>query len=278
MFDVMRAELFKLARRPAAWALLVAAALLNQAFAYLVPYLSYRSGSGSEGASVEETLAGTLPDQLIGNTIGAFSVFAGALALVLGALMLGGEYGWGTVKTVLTQRPGRTTVLAGQLSALAVALLVGVLLLFVTGAASAAAIALVEDKPLDWPAVSALAQGFGVGWLVMFMWAGLGAMLGVTLRGVALPIGLGVVWVLGVENLVSAMAEAVLSALEPVRDLLPGVNAGSAVLATLPDRVAAPPPGVSSAVSESRGLVTICCYVLVSTAVTWWVYRRRDVA
>ena len=35
------------------------------------------------------------------------------------------------------------------------------------------------------------------------MWATLGAMLGVVLRGVALPIGLGVVWVLGVENLIS---------------------------------------------------------------------------
>lgn len=277
MTDVMRAELFKLARRPAAWALLVATALLNQTFAYLVPYLSYRSGSGSEGASPEQTLAGTLPDQLIGNTIGAFSVFAGALALVLGALMFGGEYGWGTVKTLLTQRPGRSTVVLGQLAAMAVAVLIGVLLLFVTGAASGAGIALLEDRPLDWPSASALAKGLGVGWLVMVMWAGLGAMLGVLLRGVALPIGLGVVWVLGVENLVSAMAEAVLESLTPLRDLLPGVNAGSVVLAALPDRVAAPPPGVSTAVSETRGLVTLACYVFASVLITWWVYRRRDV-
>lgn len=277
MYDVMRAELFKLTRRPAAWALLTAAALLNLAFAYLVPYLSYRSGSGSEGASLEQTLASTLPDQLIGNTIGAFSVFAGALALVLGAILFGGEYGWGTVKTVLTQRPGRATVLAGQLGALAVALLCGVLVLFVLGAVTSSALALVEDQPLSWPQTTALLQGVGVGWLVMFMWGVLGAALGVTLRAVALPIGLGVVWVLGVENLLSAMAESVLSALQPVRDLLPGVNAGSAISAVIPDRVAAPPPGVTDAVTESRGLITLCCYVLVCVAATWWVYRRRDV-
>ena len=53
------------------------------------------------------------------------------------------------------------------------------------------------------------------------------------LRGVALPIGLGVVWVLGIENLVSGMAESVLSALQPLRDVLPGVNAGSLVTAVM---------------------------------------------
>ena len=40
--------------------------------------------------------------------------------------MFGGEYGWGTVKTLLTQRPGRSSVLGGQLVALGVAMLVGV--------------------------------------------------------------------------------------------------------------------------------------------------------
>jgi len=41
-------------------------------------------------------------------------------------------------------------------------------------------------------------QGFGAGWLILVVWGSLGAVLGVALRGVALPIGLGVVWVLGI--------------------------------------------------------------------------------
>ena len=68
----------------------------------------------------------------------------------------------------------------------------------------------------------------------MLMWAALGAVLGVVLRGVALPIGLGVVWVLGVENLISGVADSVLTALQPVRDVLPGVNAGSLASAVMP--------------------------------------------
>ena len=107
MRDTVRAELFKLRKRPAAWVLLAAAAVLNQIFSYLVPYLSYRAGDAqSFGGNIppQEVLASTMPDQLVINTIGGFPVFAGALALVLGALMFGGEYGWGTVKTMLSQR------------------------------------------------------------------------------------------------------------------------------------------------------------------------------
>ena len=64
MSDVVRAELFKLVRRPAAWVLLAAAAVLNQIFSYLIPYLSYRSGDPSAlrgGSTPEQLLASTLP-------------------------------------------------------------------------------------------------------------------------------------------------------------------------------------------------------------------------
>jgi ABC-2 type transport system permease protein len=280
MYDTVRAELFKLRKRPAAWVLLAAAAVLSQVFGYLIPYLAYTTGDADSftgRASPQDQLASTLPDQLLINTIGGFPVFAGALALVLGALMFGGEYGWGTVKTMLTQRPGRGSVLAGQLLALGTALVVGVAVLTVLSAATTTGIALAEDQPLDWPSLGGLAGGLGAGWLVLMMWATLGAMLGVTLRSVALPIGLGVVWVLGVENLVSAMATSVLTALKPVRDVLPGVNAGSLVAAVMPEQVTEPPPGVSASVSEPRALLTLGLYVVVCAVVAAWTARRRDV-
>lgn len=280
MSDTVRAELFKLRKRPAAWVLLAAAAVLNQIFGYLIPYLSYLTGDAqSFGGNVprDKVLASTLPDQLVINTIGGFPVFAGALALVLGALMFGGEYGWGTVKTMLTQRQGRISVLGAQLVALGLALIVGVAMLFLLGAASSGGIALVEHQEARWPSVPDLAAGLGVGWLVLLMWALLGAVLAVTFRGVALPIGLGVVWVLGIENLVSAMANTVLTGLQPLRDMLPGVNAGSLVAAAMPDRVIDPPPGVTSSVTEPRALLTLVGYLVACAALAAWTSRRRDV-
>ena len=118
LLAVTRAETSKLARRPAVWVLLGTAVALSQSFGFLVPYISYRTGSSGEmtaGSTPAELLAATLPDQVIVNTTAAFPVFTGALALVLGALVTGGEHTSGehtsgTLKTLLTQGPGRVTV------------------------------------------------------------------------------------------------------------------------------------------------------------------------
>ncbi len=109
------------------------------------------------------------------------------------------------------------------------------------------------------------------------MWASAGAVLGTLLRSLALPLGLGVVWVLGIENLVSAMAGSVLSALEPLRDVLPGVNAGSLVSAVAPAGIVEAPPGVTSTVDGGRALLTLAAYVLVCVGLVVWSSSRRDV-
>lgn len=284
MFDlrnVTRAELFKLVRRPAAWTLLAATVVLAETFGYLIPYLSYRGGGSGgpiEGVSKTDILASTMPDQIIANAIGGFPVFAGALALAFGALMFGGEYGWSTVKTLFTQRPQRAVVLAGQFLAMFVALAGAVLVILAAGALSATAIAAAEQQPMRWLGATELLAGYGAGVLILLMWASLGATLAVTLRSVALPIGLGIVWVLGIENLLAAMAGTVLAALGPLRDVLPGVNAGSLASALMSGRPIDPPPGVSANVDPTRALLTVLAYALVCVAVAAWNVRRRDVA
>lgn len=280
LVNVTRAELAKLVRRPAAWVLLAATITLNQVFGFVIPYLSYQSGSGgamTDGQTTAQLLAGTLPDQVVTNTTGAFAVFTGALALVLGALVTGNEFTGGTLKTLLTQGPRRASVFGGQLVALVIAVGAGVLALFATCAASSFGIAQVEGQVVAWPSVADLAVGLGSGWLVLAMWASLGAVFGVVLRSVALPIGLGVVWILGIENLISAVARTSLTALQPLRDLLPGVSSGSLLHAVLPTQVGPPPPGVQSVISGGRGLVTVAAYAVVAALVVVVVGRRRDV-
>src|SRR5206468_4060990 len=56
------------------------------------------------------SLATLYPDQFVNNVMGAAFPIGAAVAIVLGALFAGSEYGWGTVKTMFTQRPGRLTV------------------------------------------------------------------------------------------------------------------------------------------------------------------------
>lgn len=72
-------------------------------------------------------LPATLPANLIANALGGFAVMGGAIAMILGALVAGSEYDWGSRKTALTQRPGRLTIFGGMVAALATALLAVVL-------------------------------------------------------------------------------------------------------------------------------------------------------
>ncbi len=189
------AELIKLRKRSTSWVLFGAGAVLSLTFGYVIPYLGYTSGDDNmqtAGIPREQVLADMLPGGLVGNAIGGYPVFAGALALVLGALVVGSEYGWGTVKTVLTQGPRRFTLLAAQFAALVSALALWVLGNFALSAAASTAVAMAEDRSLNWPGFTELTEGFGAGLLVLTMWALLGAVLALLLRGVALPIGLGV--------------------------------------------------------------------------------------
>jgi ABC-2 type transport system permease protein len=279
--DVTRAQLFALVRRPAAWTIVAAMIVLNQVFSFLIPYISYSSSDPSgfdAGSTPEELLAGMLPAQIVPNTLGGFPVFAGALALALGALVLGSEYGWGTFKTIVTQRPGRLSVLAGQLLAVVTFIAGTVLVLFALSALTSTGIALAEGESVTFPGFRHLADGYAGGVLVLSMWAGIGTALAVALRSVALPVGLGTVWALGIENLVSAMARSMLSALEPIRDVLPGVNAGSLVAALTPERIGSPPPGVADTVSSTQAVTTLGAYVLVAVVIAAWSHTRRDVA
>jgi ABC-2 type transport system permease protein len=282
MIGSFQAEALKLGKRPATWVLLGVTLALNQLFGYILPYSSWVTGDPNDqtqGLDPQAVLAGTLPGELVPTSLGGFPVFAGALALILGALAAGSEYGWGTMQTALTQRPGRLAVYGGKLLALAAASLGIVLAVFALNATAAAAIAALESRPLDYPTLAELARGVGSGWLIMGMWCCLGALLGFAFRGVALPVGLGVVWVLGVENLVSAVADNLLTALRPLRDLLPGVNAGSLVWSLAPGggSSGSAPPGVVDAVAGGRATLALALFVAAFAAGGALLVRRRDV-
>jgi ABC-2 type transport system permease protein len=272
MFDDIRAETIKLVRRPAIWTLLGVALALSLTFTYLVPYAGY--AGGTEGPRAERGLAALLPDQLVGNSVGGLPVFLGALMLILGVLAVGSEYAWGTWKTVLAQDPSRLRTYAAKLVVACLAALAGVLAVFAAGAATSAIIAAAEDQPLAWPGIADLLSGIGAGWLIAAMWTVLGAMLAIVLRGVALPVGLGLVWLLAVQNLLSLIAAPLLEWVAELQKGLPGPNAGSLVAAL---GAGADTPGVEALVGGVQAAVVIAGYLLVFAALGGVVLRRRDI-
>ncbi|HEY2949273.1 MAG TPA: ABC transporter permease [Micromonosporaceae bacterium] len=272
MWGSFQAELTKVVKRPASWLLLALALSLMLIFAYLVRYASYAGGTG--GVNTAGGLAVMLPDRLVGNSIGGLPVFLGALVLIHGVLVAGGEYGWGTWKTVLVQGPSRLTVYGAKLLALAVANVALMLAMFGVGAVASATIAAAENQPLAWPSIGDLAIGFGAGWLIASMWTGLGVLLAVLLRGVALPIGLGLVWMLAVQNLLASIAAPLLDVVATAQKGLPGPNAGSLTAAL---GSATTTPGVERIVGSGQAAIVVAVYLVAFAALGGVLLRRRDV-
>ncbi len=270
----MSAELLKLRKRPATWLLAGVWLALLTTFGFLLPYLGYLTGD--PGPARIGPLAATLPENLVSNAIAGSALFGGALVMILGALISGSEHGWGTLKTVLTQRPRRLSVHLGSLAALAVILFGLVLVSFALSAAASAAIAAAESLPVDWPGAGQVAVGVLAGWLILGMWSVLGVLLGTLTRGTALAVGLGLVWALVVENLIRASA-AVLDVMATVQRALPGVNAGSLV-AALGEGQGDGTPGVVAVVDGTQATIVLLGYLIAFTLLAGLLLARRDIA
>ncbi|MGH3804113.1 MAG: ABC transporter permease subunit, partial [Pseudonocardiaceae bacterium] len=191
-------------------------------------------------------------------------MFGGALAMIFGVLCVGSEYGWGTVKTILAQRPSRSAVIGGKFAVLAIAMITVVTSTFAIDAGVIALVASSESRAIDWPPFAEVAKGYGVGLLIVSMWGAIGAFLGTVLRGTPVGIGLGLVWALVVENLVRGLA-SLLAPIEALQKILPGTN-GGALVAALGAPVQSSEqgtPGVTDAVSGTHAASVMVGYVVL---------------
>ena len=212
------AELLVLRKRAATWILLGIWTALGVFFAYVIPYALDPQDSPSQ-------LRDFLPESLPGTLLEGFPFFGGVFALMLGVFALGSEYSWGTLTTLLTQRSGRTRVLASKLLAL-------------------------------------------------------GVVLGVLTRGTSLAIGVGILYALVIEGLLSALAGSA-DVLEPLTRVLLRANGYSIATALGASRetIASSGPGSFSGpfVGSARAIAVLLAISAALVAVTGLLLRRRDI-
>jgi ABC-2 type transport system permease protein len=268
------AELLVVRKRSSTWILLGIWSALAVLFAYVIPYVEYLNGSSTSG------LEPLLPQELSGNLLGGFPFFGGVFALMLGVLALGSEFGWGTLKTLFIQRPGRLHVFAAKSVALGAVLVPFVLSVFVLGAGASYAIASREGADIDWPSAWLLVRALAAGWVILAVWATFGVLLGVISRGTSLAIGIGILYALVVEGLISAFASAV-SWLEPITEFFLRANAYSLVrpLGLSVDDASSNGPGAFSGpyVDGAQALFVLALYAVGFLLLSGFLLRRRDV-
>lgn len=275
MTGSVSAELLVLRKRASTWILLGIWATLALVFAYVVPYATYLN------RSTPDSLRDALPENLVGTLLGGFPFFGGVIALILAVLVFGSEYGWGTLRTLFTQRRGRLHVFGAKLLALAAALVAFVLVVFALGALVSVAIAVREGTAVSWPSMWLLVRGLAAGWLILAVWAALGALLAVLFRGTALAVGVGILYALVIEGLLSALATQV-SLLDPLVELFVRAGGYSLVVglgASVADAGDRGPGSFSGPfVGEEQALLVLLSYLAVFVLVAGWRLRHRDVA
>jgi ABC-2 type transport system permease protein len=276
----VRAELFRLRRWPAFWVTATAWLLLNAMFGYIFSFVTYTSGDSNftnEGESRADLLATIVPSGLAGQFPQGMPLFGGAIMMVLGAIVAGNGYGWGTWKTAFTQGPSRAATVLGSMTALVLLVAGLVLATLVSDAGMSLAIAAQESQDVTWPATSDLLQSVGGALLVMEMWALAGYFLGVVARGPAVSVGLGLVWALVIEGLLRGVGTS-LQAVAVFTHFLPGTAAGSLVGSIVGVGGPDPTPGIIDTLSGDRALITTAAWMVVLPLASLWLVRRRDVA
>jgi ABC-2 type transport system permease protein len=273
MLQNISAELLVLRCRAATWILLGIWTALGVFFAYVIPYaLDPEDAAGG----VERFL----PENLVGNLLSGFPFFGGVFALMLGVFVLGSEYGWDTLKTVFTQRPGRLRVLAAKLCALGLVLVPYVVALLAAGAIASLVIARIEDAAVHWPSAWLLARAVAAGWLILAAWAALGVLLGVATRGTSLAIGVGILYALVIEGLLSALADSV-DVLEPLTNVFLRANGYSlaTALGASQETIGSNGPGSYEGpfVAGGQAVLVLVALATAFAAVAAWRLRRRDV-
>lgn len=277
-----RAEALKLRRRPAIWILLGVAVLMLVVYLYAgfyAKYLQEVAGVMLPDVEPQFVLQGLLPDQavqaLLWPPAQTWDIYA--IGLVMGALVAGSEYGWGTLKTGAAQGPSRLALYLGQLLALAalLAILVPVLVALALGASLI--VAALQQQSVGWPSGAQLLAGMGAAFLLFAMPATLGMMLATLLRNAPLGIGAGMAWLFLVEEGLQFFDSSSPS-LTAIVDWLPRANADSLAAAFGPWAASLAPPQQPAHGDAVHFVAALIVYTIAFSAVGAIRFRRRDVA
>jgi ABC-type transport system involved in multi-copper enzyme maturation permease subunit len=274
MIGSVGAELLVLRKRVATWILLGLWLTLATIFSYVVPYVTWRN---TIGTPQERPLDELLPDALVAALAGGFPFDGGAIALMLGVLSLGSDYTWGTLKTLLTQGPGRLHIFAAKLIALGVTLVPFVVLVFAIGLVCSLAIAGLEGAEAIWPSATRVGLAMLAAWFILAVWAALGVLLAVLSHGTSLAIGVGILYTLAIEGLLAILARSI-NLLEPLVELLLRTNAFS-IVGALGATIDTDGPGAFSGpfVGATQAVLVMAVYAVAFIGLSAVVVRRRDV-
>jgi ABC-type transport system involved in multi-copper enzyme maturation permease subunit len=285
VFASLRAELLVLRKSKVAWALVLTAPALTLVTAYLFSFLGYLGDTpamyAQEGTPAQD-LPAVLPSQFVIQAVG--SLFFTAPFIVLGAVIAGGDWGRGTIRTSLLAGPGRVRAFAGQAAAILIACAVSVLLCFALAAVACIAIRWYAGPTAPgaagngaFPAWSVIGEGVGAGLLVGVAYGALGIALGTICRSAGGGVAAALAWYFLVDDQMYELSLNAGGVFQHIYDAFP-----EASVVTLTSMFGSSGGGASSQTYqpvgpwESAGI--LLGYIAVFLGLALVLVLRRDVA
>jgi ABC-2 type transport system permease protein len=283
MLASLRAELLVLRKSRVAWALVLTVPMLTLVTTYVfgfVDYLGLTPAMYAQFGTPAQNLPGLLPSQFAIQAVN--ELFFTAPFIVLGAVIAGGDWGRGTIKTSLLQGPSRARTFAGQTLAIMVACAVSVVLSFALAALASVLIRWYAGRAAAAPAGALPAAGVvghavAAGLLIGIAYGALGIALGTLCGSAAGGVAAALLWYALVDGFGYDLSINAGGLFQRVYDAFPAAS-----VVTLTSMFGSPGGGASSATYQPvRPLVAtliLLGYTLAFLGLAFLRLRRRDVA
>lgn len=284
VLSLTRWEWYKLRHRWMPWILLAITALLVQVN-FWVTYVLFRNGSEvtvSEGGGSSDVTVSTSDQFLemfafptsLANGLIAGRGTAGILVMILAASLIGSEYGWGALRTVLSKGTGRWPLLASKLLLLT-GLSVGALIV-ATAALGVSSVIALTTLDTNWIAASADWSGLGIGFgkavygMLPYIALAVFAAVVTSSTGAAIGISLGYYF-----------AESILLGVLMPFDWFERIDIfilGQAVSGWMESAAGGVSFGSGSLPDATQSFFVLTGYVVVLLGAAFWLFQRREVA
>ena len=278
MRSLISVELLKIRRRRVTW---VSFGIVVAFFAFMIIGLRLiirgAEGPGSEAfREIDSALRFALGFGAIPRLEVQFGLWS---VIVLVALLVGSEYGWGTLRLALARGPSRTQFMLGMLIAMMITVVIGTVAILIVGAI----FMVVADLALgtfDPAYPDGFLSGLVLDWLrtagVLMIYVGIAFAAAGLLRSGGAGLGVGIAFVV-LEQIVGQIFSGFGGTLADISRFLPAALVQS-VLSTnqLGAGVFGDDSGLALLETWTAGAVLIA-YFVVLVGGTIWVFNRRDI-
>ena len=264
MGSLLSSEFFRIRKRPMTWWMIVILLGIVAAF-YVIVYLA--SSNRATDTSFRPAFIGE-------NGVAVGAQICVILGIVMGAQLVASEYGWGTIRALVSRASSRVALLTAKMSVLVVFTVLIVALTIIGSLVLAYVLSTIQGSgaAIDRDLLRNSALYLGRSSLAVGVYAAMAFLIAVTSRSSAAAIA-GALAVNFLESLIFLLLGRASDVFDKVQHWFPAFNVNGLLTLDNSGPNANPPDGFS----EPRAYLVLAAWTVVMLIISTIIFRRRDI-